>query len=335
MIKDRTETIKLDRGKHMLSYYEDNGLNSKAFELNNQTVLNLPADKKPEQVSTPTSKKEKAFVFAVGIGDYKDETVPDLPITIDDAEDFAAKIQQLYTPDSDCDTKILTGSQASKKNITDFLKEAIYAYIDKNTTVFIYFSGHGTQVPDNNGDEDDSLDEALVPYDYNSLNVYNSLIMDDDLYEMYRKIGDSSKKAFVIIDSCFSGGARKGIKTIDSSSMMKGFGDENKDAMESEIKDNEGNFLFLSAAMGNQKAYANLNSRIDNSMFTYYLLQALDGEADKNGDDKVDETELLDYLEKTMENAEREYGLMPQNPLLINPSSISFEIPVGKRTNEK
>ena len=29
----------------------------------------------------------------------------------------------------------------------------------------IYMSGHGTQIPDDNGDEDDGLDEAFLPVD--------------------------------------------------------------------------------------------------------------------------------------------------------------------------
>ena len=31
--------------------------------------------------------------------------------------------------------------------------------------VVIYMSGHGTQIPDDNGDEDDGFDEAFLPVD--------------------------------------------------------------------------------------------------------------------------------------------------------------------------
>ena len=32
-------------------------------------------------------------------------------------------------------------------------------------TVLVYYSGHGSQWPDLNGDEPDRVDEAIVPYD--------------------------------------------------------------------------------------------------------------------------------------------------------------------------
>lgn len=44
------------------------------------------------------------------------------------------------------------------------------------------FSGHGHHVKDINGDEDDGLDEALIPADYNKKKKNASMIIDDVIF---------------------------------------------------------------------------------------------------------------------------------------------------------
>lgn len=65
--------------------------------------------------------------------------------------------------------------------------------------VFTY-SGHGTWVPDADGDEADLRDEALVPADYKKAGV----LTDDEMHRIFelRRIG---VRATVISDSCHSG----------------------------------------------------------------------------------------------------------------------------------
>jgi len=46
-----------------------------------------------------------------------------------------------------------------------------------NKFLFFNFSGHGTQVLDDNGDEEDGLDEALCPSDFE----FAGSVVDDDM----------------------------------------------------------------------------------------------------------------------------------------------------------
>lgn len=62
--------------------------------------------------------------------------------------------------------------------------------------VFTY-SGHGTWVPDRDGDETDGRDEALYMAD-------NNLILDDDLQAVFNKLPIGSG-SLILSDSCFSG----------------------------------------------------------------------------------------------------------------------------------
>eukprot|EP01024_Parvocaulis_polyphysoides_P006747 TRINITY_DN11917_c0_g1_i1.p1 TRINITY_DN11917_c0_g1~~TRINITY_DN11917_c0_g1_i1.p1 ORF type:complete len:540 (-),score=66.48 TRINITY_DN11917_c0_g1_i1:305-1924(-) len=64
-------------------------------------------------------------------------------------------------------------------------------------TVYIHFSGHGVQIPCQYDEEEDDLDEALVPSDMN-------VIIDDDLRFIFSHM-DPQAKLYFVVDCCHSG----------------------------------------------------------------------------------------------------------------------------------
>jgi len=84
--------------------------------------------------------------------------------------------------------------------------------------IYIHFSGHGQQVTDVHGDEEDGLDEAWIPYDacfaYSKGSYEGSNHIVDDqlnvwLTQLRKKIG-AQGKITVVADACHSGGASRG-----------------------------------------------------------------------------------------------------------------------------
>ena len=67
--------------------------------------------------------------------------------------------------------------------------------------VVIQYAGHGTQLPDGNGDEDGGLDEAWVPYDYNE----GEFVIDDDLGALFDRYKGRDIQLVVFTDCCHSG----------------------------------------------------------------------------------------------------------------------------------
>ncbi len=63
------------------------------------------------------------------------------------------------------DVQVLTNSQATRNAILNAFERWLIHGTREGDLAFFYFSGHGTQIPDQNGDEDDGMDEALCPYD--------------------------------------------------------------------------------------------------------------------------------------------------------------------------
>lgn len=65
-------------------------------------------------------------------------------------------------------------------------------------TLWIHYSGHGTQVRDTNGDEQDKFDECIVPCNYNTAGV----ITDDELIAILKT---ARCQLIICFDSCNSG----------------------------------------------------------------------------------------------------------------------------------
>jgi hypothetical protein len=71
--------------------------------------------------------------------------------------------------------------------------------------VLDHFSGHGTNVPDRDGDELDGVDEAIVPVDYATA----GMIVDDELYRLYWPAVARGVRVVAWMDSCFSGSIQR------------------------------------------------------------------------------------------------------------------------------
>ena len=54
------------------------------------------------------------------------------------------------------------------------------AEAEDGDAIFLHYSGHGTKIRDDDGDEADGYDEALCPRDFQSA----GMIRDDDLYDI-------------------------------------------------------------------------------------------------------------------------------------------------------
>lgn len=92
--------------------------------------------------------------------------------------------------------ELLLDREATRKNIMAAIKATVLAP-KKGEWAVITYSGHGTQVPDENGDEPDGWDEAVV-------DVNLDVILDDEFQSLLRG-RHRQARILVICDSCYSG----------------------------------------------------------------------------------------------------------------------------------
>ena len=76
----------------------------------------------------------------------------------------------------------------------------------KDDLVFIFYSGHGSQIPDDNGDETDQWDEGFVMYDAQEAGYarVEHLVRDDQFAAWVDDL--ATDRVFTVLDSCFSAG---------------------------------------------------------------------------------------------------------------------------------
>ncbi|MCU0644791.1 MAG: caspase family protein [bacterium] len=124
-----------------------------------------------------------------GINNYPGST-NDLQGCVNDAKDWSNLLQL-----NGFETKIILDKQATRANLLTELENLITNAAAEDVIVFTY-SGHGTNVIDTSGDEEDSYDEALY--------VYDGIILDDELRAVIQK-AKPGVHLVIISDSCFSG----------------------------------------------------------------------------------------------------------------------------------
>lgn len=132
--------------------------------------------------------------LCIGINNYPG-THMDLHGCVNDANDWAAELSNRGFTVSK-----LLDSEATKAAMVAGFKSVIGGAV-KGDLVVITYSGHGTYVPDTNGDELDGLDEALCPYD---VQTARAALLDDEIHALFAARA-AGVRLVLVSDSCHSG----------------------------------------------------------------------------------------------------------------------------------
>lgn len=135
----------------------------------------------------------KRLALCVGINDYPGSG-NDLNGCINDAQDWERLLQS-----NGYETVTLLDEDATLGLVVSELAGAMRDLRFGDRFVFTY-SGHGSWVPDVDGDEPDKRDECLVLYDWQT----RGFITDDELYAIYQQ-RRTGVRVTAFSDSCYSG----------------------------------------------------------------------------------------------------------------------------------
>jgi hypothetical protein len=135
--------------------------------------------------------------LCVGINNYPG-TDSDLSGCVNDANDWGQELQS-----RGYEVTTLLDRKATRQALVDALTELVSNASAGDALVFT-FSGHGSWLPDEGGDEPDNRDEMLCPYDIHK----EQYLMDDDLAEIF-SLKPKDARLYFISDSCHSGSVTK------------------------------------------------------------------------------------------------------------------------------
>ena len=174
-----TPSLKLNGSYNDVLYVFDYITKYAGFKKDNILILTDILDIK--------KKEEELRQQMVSNEDIENENIGD-----DENIDFDDVVKDLYG-DVTSDDSVLDATFFSiVKSIKQFAR-----ILTEEDSLFIYFSGHGGNIKDENGDEKDKKDEIFLPSDFSK-----HVITDDLIKELLKKF---TTTIFIMIDACNSG----------------------------------------------------------------------------------------------------------------------------------
>ena len=229
-----------------------------------------------------------AVAIVIGSENYADNTIPTAPYAARDAQVIGEYFKNSMGVGN---VMVMTDKEVTSmamNTMFDGKRGRLSRMVTPGVTdVFVYYSGHG--VPMEN--EDGGQDVILIPYD-----VEKSWIKDYgfSLNRMYSELASlNAKSVTVILDACFSGGSRPSDKYKSESVANQKFVLLDPAEMEQPWLNNP-DFRVFTSSKGNQTSQGRDLSQ--SGLFTYYLAIGLQGDADKDSDGKVAMSELVEFV---------------------------------------
>jgi Caspase domain len=203
------------------------------------------------------------------------------------------------------DKRIYTNDRATRKQLEETITRWLPSVSRPGDTVLIFFSGHGMQIDDDNGDEPVGKDEVIAPHDTVTGDILVELLKKvkdggpvdprlPGLVELAKKAGPKAadalvrasaisddvfghwlqrldgRQVIVILDTCHSGGLAPGDKGIDGQAQSFDFLDREL----SRLKDiGQRECSLLAACSASQSAQVRREQ--DLSVMTHCLVELL------------------------------------------------------------
>jgi hypothetical protein len=248
-----------------------------------------------ELPAAPLPVNKHAYAIVIGIEQYRQK----LP-RADYAASDARLMNQYLTramgyPEEN--VVILLNDKALQSDLTKYFERWLGNNVDKDSTVFIYYSGHGAPNPATG-------DAFLVPYDGDPSFIAETGYSLRRLYEALGKL--PAKEIIVTLDSCFSGAGGRSV-------LAKGARPLVLNTPTSTLPPR--NMTILAASTGGQ-----ISSTYDekgHGLFTYFLLKGIKNENVVKADGAIDLKDLFGYLKPQVERVARKQYNNEQTPQLL------------------
>lgn len=151
----------------------------------------------------PGSPDRNRHALIIGIDEYQYLPGSRLNGCVNDAREVAQVLQEGFgfPPDQ---VELLLNGAATRAAILERMAALVQRVKEEDVVVF-HFSGHGSQMPDREGDEADGMDETILTHDTGRHDRENRDITDDELYDWVLRMGAKTPYVTVVLDCCHSG----------------------------------------------------------------------------------------------------------------------------------
>jgi uncharacterized caspase-like protein len=232
------------------------------------------------------------YALLIGVGECANDKRWSLPVTVKDIH----ALQSILTdpnfcsyPDDQQHIRLLHDTEATRDKILDglvWLQEQTTK--DSEATVIVYFSGHGL------------LHETgkyyLITHDVELFDIPKTTLSAEDFNSALRQI--QAKRLFVIIDSCHARGMATAKSKEVAIKLPSGFVQTAPPkGITADLSQGKGRAVFTSCD-GEQNSYIRTDNKM--SIYTYHLIEALQGGGNQPHDTNVCLSNIMNYLAKAV-----------------------------------
>jgi len=260
---------------------------------------------KPSQEASPAIKSDvddlpvmkakankNAYAIVIGIEQYR-QKLPKADYAVSDAK-LVSEYLSMVMGYQEENIVTLTNENATKGDLEKYFDQWLKNVVDKNGTVFVYYSGHGAP-------NAATGDAYLVPYDGDPAFIEQTGYSLKRLYENLAKL--PAKNIIVALDSCFSGAGGKSVSAKGSRALVRV---EKTSAL---------NIAVLTASLDNQISSSYEDK--GHGVFTYFLLKGVKEMLGEDKNSKLELGELYNYIKPQVERTSRRLYNNEQTPQLI------------------
>lgn len=142
------------------------------------------------------------LALLIGINEYAAPNILRLSGSVDDVSSMRQVLQDFYAFEPG-NILTLTNGAATREAILGGFRKHLAENARKNpgAVIYVHFSGMGATTRDLNGDEDDGLDEAIMPYDARLGGV--NYVTDDELDGLLGELSAYTQNVTLVYDTCY------------------------------------------------------------------------------------------------------------------------------------
>ncbi|MBV7538035.1 polysaccharide deacetylase family protein [Duganella sp. sic0402] len=242
----------------------------------------------PEKIAVSTGYAN-SYAVVIGINDY--QKWPKLQYAVQDAKAIRETLVGKFGFDSER-VFTLTNGEATRNNILALFHDKLAeARLKKDDRIFVFFAGHGATRQLSSGR---NLG-YIIPADSDPQQVSVDAIPMTDLQNIAESL--NAKHVFFVMDACYSG---LGLTRGGGSNAF--------------LRDNARRIGRQMLTAGGADQMVADGGPGGHSVFTWTLLQALNGKADLNGDGLITATELAAYVAPAVSSVSQQtpaFGSLP------------------------
>jgi hypothetical protein len=233
--------------------------------------------------------RKNIWGVVIGINQY--QKAPQLKYAVNDARAFYEYlVRRIGTPREN--VTLLLNHEAGLGSLRSTLGTQLKNKAGKEDMVILYFAGHGATESDVMSPDGDGLEKYLLPFDADPKDLYASALPMREISHILQRI--RSERLVFIIDSCYSGAS--GGRTVRADGVRANISDRFLDR----IAGGRGT-IILTASGPNEVSLE--KEELGHGVFTYFLLEGLEGKADMDGDGQITVDEAYDYVSRNVPKA--------------------------------